>query len=85
MKYTIRAWFVNHGIAIDTGEKAWNTGRIKIDSFSKLLAQCSADELWKAELDLELAIAPRDRRQHMRCRNHEGMVGVQSQRKERPP
>ena len=26
MKCTIRAWFVNHGIAIDAGEKAWNTG-----------------------------------------------------------
>ena len=54
MKCTIQAWFVNHGITIDAGEKAWNTGRTKIDSFRKPLAECSPDELWKAELDLEL-------------------------------
>lgn len=55
MKNTIRAWFVNHGISIDSGEKAWNTGRARIDSFRKPLAECGPDELWKAELDLELA------------------------------
>lgn len=54
MKCTIRAWFVNHGIAIDTGEKAWNTGRERINSFRKPMAECSPEELWKAELDLEL-------------------------------
>ena len=54
MKNTIRAWFVNHGISIDSGEKAWNTGRVRIDSFRKPLAECAPDELWKAELDLEL-------------------------------
>lgn len=54
MKCTIRAWFVNHGITIDTGEKAWNTGRALINSFRKPLADCNADELWKGELDLEL-------------------------------
>jgi transposase len=54
MKNTIRAWFVNHGISIDSGEKAWNTGRLRINSFRKPLAECKPDELWKAELDLEL-------------------------------
>jgi len=54
MKNTIRAWFVNHGISIDSGAKAWNTGRERIDSFRKPLAECSADELWRGELDLEL-------------------------------
>ena len=54
MKCTIRAWFVNHGIAIDSGEKAWNTGRQRIDSFRKPMTECNAAELWKAELDLEL-------------------------------
>jgi transposase len=54
MKNTIRAWFVNHGISIDSGEKAWNTGRVRINSFRKPLAECAPDELWKAELDLEL-------------------------------
>jgi transposase len=53
-KCTIRAWFVNHGIAIDTGEKAWNTGRERINSFRKPLAECQPNELWKAELDIEL-------------------------------
>lgn len=54
MKCTIRAWFVNHGIAIDTGEKAWNTGRERINTFRKPMVECSPEELWKAELDLEL-------------------------------
>jgi transposase len=54
MKNTIRAWFVNHGISIDAGEKAWNTGRERINSYRKPMAECNADELWKAELDLEL-------------------------------
>jgi transposase len=54
MKCTIRAWFVNQGIPIDSGERAWNTGRAHIDSFRKALAECSDNELWKAELDLEL-------------------------------
>lgn len=53
-KCTIRAWFVNHGITIDTGEKAWNTGRALIDSHRKPLEQCSDTELWRGELDLEL-------------------------------
>jgi transposase len=54
MKNAIRAWFVNHGISIDAGEKAWHTGRERIDSFRKPLADCVPDELWKGELDLEL-------------------------------
>jgi len=55
-KNTIRAWFVNHGIEIASGEKAWYTGREKINSFRKPLVDCNADELWKGELDIELTI-----------------------------
>jgi transposase len=54
MKCAIRAWFVNHGITIANGEKAWYTGRARIDSFRKPLAECSATELWQGELDIEL-------------------------------
>jgi transposase len=54
MKCTIRAWFVNHGITIDAGEKAWHTGRERLDSFRKPLESCNLDELWKGELDIEL-------------------------------
>jgi transposase len=54
MKCAIRAWFVNHGISIDTGEKAWHTGRERINSFRKPLVECSPNELWKGELDIEL-------------------------------
>jgi transposase len=54
MKCTIRAWFVNHGITIDTGEKAWCTGRTRINSYRKPLADCEPHELWKGELDIEL-------------------------------
>ncbi len=55
-KNTIHAWFVNHGIELASGEKAWYTGREKINSFRKPLVDCDADELWKGELDIELTI-----------------------------
>ena len=54
MKCIIRAWFVNHGIAIDKGDKAWHTGRTLINSFRKPLIECEPNELWKGELDIEL-------------------------------
>jgi len=54
MKCTIRAWFVNHGITIDAGDKAWHTGRDRINAFRKPLVECQPNELWKGELDIEL-------------------------------
>ncbi len=54
MKCTIRAWFGNHGITIDAGDKVWHTGRQLIDSFRKPFVDCSANELWKGKLDIEL-------------------------------
>jgi transposase len=56
MKCTIRAWFVNHGISIDAGEKAWHSGRERINSFRKPMAECTPNELWKGELDIELTL-----------------------------
>jgi transposase len=56
LKNAIRAWFVNHGITIDSGEKAWHSGRERINSFRKPLAQCKPNELWKGELDIELTL-----------------------------
>ena len=53
-KCTIRAWFVNHGISIEKGEKAWHSGREYFNSFRKPFAECEPNELWKGELDLEL-------------------------------
>ena len=53
-KCTIRAWFVNHGITIEKGEKAWHSGRELINSFRKPMLDCQSNELWKGELDLEL-------------------------------
>lgn len=55
-KNAIRAWFVNHGIEIATGEKAWYSGREHINSFRKPLTDCGPEELWKGELDIELTI-----------------------------
>ena len=55
-KNTIRAWFVNHGIEIDKGDKAWHTGRERINSFRKPIRQCNPDELWKGQIDIELTI-----------------------------
>ncbi|WP_436715895.1 IS110 family transposase [Roseiconus lacunae] len=55
-KNTIRAWFVNHGIEIDKGDKAWHTGRERINSFRKPIQDCTPGELWKGQLDIELTI-----------------------------
>ena len=55
-KNMIRAWFVNQGITIDKGEKAWHTGRELINSYRKPLAECEPNELWRGELDIELTI-----------------------------
>jgi len=54
IKNTIRSLFVNHGIEIDTGKRAWCLGRQHIDGFRKSISDCDPNELWKAELDLEL-------------------------------
>ena len=53
-KNTIRAWFVNHGIEIAKGDKAWHTGRQQINSFRKPIGQCTPDELWKGQLDTQV-------------------------------
>jgi hypothetical protein len=44
---------VNHGITIDTGEKAWRTGRPKINAYRQPLSECAANQLWHGELDGE--------------------------------
>lgn len=54
IKNTIRSLFANHGIEIDSGKRAWCSGRERIDSHRKPLADCEVNELWKGELDLEL-------------------------------
>ena len=56
VKCAIRAWFVNHGIEIDKGDKAWHTGREHINSFRKPIQDCTPTELWKGQLDIELTI-----------------------------
>ena len=54
IKNSIRSHFANRGIAIDTGKRAWCTGRVHIDSYRKPLQECIADQLWLSTLDLEL-------------------------------
>jgi transposase len=54
IKNSIRGLFAGRGIEIDKGQKAWRTGRELIDSHRKPLAECSLEELWRGQLDLEL-------------------------------
>jgi len=54
VKNSIRSLFANRGIEIATGQRAWCTGREQINSFRKPLSECSMDELWQGELDVEL-------------------------------
>ena len=55
LKNSIRSVFVNHGIQIDHGKRAWCSGRQHLNSFRKPIGQCAADEFWKAQLDQDLA------------------------------
>jgi transposase len=52
---TIRSLFDQQGISIPGGHRAWTVAGIEILSeHAKVLAECTLDELWKGELDLEL-------------------------------
>ena len=55
IRNSIRSLFANRGIEIDRGKRAWCTGREVIDSYRKPIADCSMEELWRGQLDLELA------------------------------
>ena len=51
----IRAIFAQRGMEMVRGQKAWAIERLeRIAQHRKPLAECSLDELWRGELDLEL-------------------------------
>jgi transposase len=51
----IRAIFAQRGMSMVRGQKAWALERLElIAQHRKPLAECSLDELWRGELDLEL-------------------------------
>jgi transposase len=51
----IRAIFVQRGMEMVRGQKAWALERLElIAEHRKPLAECELDELWRGELDLEL-------------------------------
>ena len=54
-KSTIRSVFANQGIPISQGAKTWHSGRALLIENAKPLVQCDPNELWRGELDLELA------------------------------
>ena len=54
IKNSIRSLFANRGIEIDRGRRTWCTGRQLIDSYRKPLNDCSMEELWQGQLDIEL-------------------------------
>ena len=54
IKNAIRSLFANRGVEIDSGKRAWCLGRERIDSFRKPLDDCTVNELWRGQLDLEL-------------------------------
>ena len=53
-KNTIRSVFANQGVQISGGAKTWHTGRQYLIDNAKLYSDCSSDELWRGELNLEL-------------------------------
>ena len=54
IKNSIRGLFVCRGIEIDKGQPAWRTGRELINSHRRPLVECSLEELWRGQLDVEL-------------------------------
>lgn len=54
IKNAIRALFANHGIEIDSGKRAWCSGRTRIDSFRLPISKCDLGQLWRGQLDSEL-------------------------------
>jgi transposase len=65
----IRAIFGQRGITMARGQKAWALDRLdEIGQHRKPLGECSLDELWRGELDLELAELERLREQQHQIR-----------------
>ena len=54
IKNSIRSLFANRGIEIAQGKRAWCTGRGWIDEHRQPLSECSMDQLWQGQLDIEL-------------------------------
>ena len=63
----IRAIFAQRGIEMVRGQKAWALERLElITQHRKPMAECSLDDLWRGELDLELS-----QLEHLRQHQHE--------------
>jgi len=63
----IRAIFAQRGIEMVRGQKAWGLERLElIAQHRKPLSECSLDDLWRGELDLELL-----QLEHLRQHQHE--------------
>ena len=63
----IRAIFAQRGMEMVRGQKAWALERLElIAQHRKPLAECSLDDLWRGELDLELI-----QLEHLRQHQHE--------------
>ena len=55
VRNNIRSIFAQRGIPMERGQKAWALERLdQISQHRKPLSECSKDELWRGELDLEL-------------------------------
>ncbi len=54
IKNSVRSLFANRGIEIASGSRTWHTGRELLDSYRKSLAECTIEELWQGQLDIEL-------------------------------
>jgi transposase len=55
LKNSIRSLFANRGIEISRGARTWHTGRKFLYEQRKPLAECTMTELWRGQLDIELA------------------------------
>ncbi|MEX0610734.1 MAG: transposase [Pirellulales bacterium] len=77
----IRAIFDQRGMSMTRGLKAWTQGRREeLTRHSRPLADCTADELWRGELELELAELARLSEQLAQIDKKLSALGTQDER-----
>ena len=77
----IRAMFSARGMGLTSGQKAWALERWEqISQHRKPLPDCSPEELWRGELDLELAEYQRLCEQHQQINHKLRQLAAEDQR-----
>ena len=81
MQNNIRAIFVQRGMPMVRGQKAWALERFELlAQYRQPLAECSLDELWRGELDLELTELDQLRKQYLQVQKKLKVLALADER-----